>query len=357
MVQAVEADQYYAELESLDVAPLWRVDESGMERSPASIRPGVWRWSELYPRLARATEMMDLETGGERRVLTLINPGMKPLLGSTHTLTTSLQLILPGEVAPAHRHTMAAFRFIIEGQRGYTVVEGEKVPMSPGDLILTPGWTWHDHGSEGEGPMVWLDGLDVPFVRSLKACMFQEFPGRQAQPLKHAGPDSYEHFGAPGVLPAKNRPRSLYSPLNLYKWEHAYDGLRRMQAAGDEDDYDGTLLEYVNPITGGHVLPTMACYLQALRAGQHTKARRQTASTVLFSIRGSGHSIIEGRRYDWTDRDIIVVPAWAWAEHVVDPGQEAILFRYNDLPVLEPFGLDREEVYWPNDGHQVVANN
>jgi gentisate 1,2-dioxygenase len=250
---------------------------------------------------------------------------------------------------------MAAFRFIIEGDRGYTVVEGEKLPMTPGDLILTPGWTWHDHGSDGDGPMIWLDGLDVPFVRSLKACFFQEFPGRKAQPLKYQGPDSYEHFGAPGVLPAKHRPTSLYSPLNLYKWEHAYDGLRRMQAAGDEDDYDGTLLEYVNPITGGHVLPTMSCYLQALRAGQHTKARRHTASSVLFVVRGCGHSIVEGCRYDWSDRDTIVLPPWAWHEHVVDPGQEAIVFRYSDLPMLEPFGLFREETYKPNDGHQTIA--
>jgi gentisate 1,2-dioxygenase len=100
----------------------------------------------------------------------------------------------------------------------------------------------------------------------------------------------------------------------------------------------------------------MSCYLQALRAGQHTKARRQTNSTVFFTIRGSGHSIIEGQRYDWTDRDIIVVPSWAWAEHVVDPGQEALFFRYTDLPVLEPFGLSREEPYRPNDGHQPLRS-
>jgi gentisate 1,2-dioxygenase len=199
--------------------------------------------------------------------------------------------------------------------------------------------------------MIWFDGLDVPFVRSLKACFYQDFPGRQAQPVKTDYPESYERFGAPGLLPAKQRPSTLYSPLNLYKWEHAYEALRRLQAL-DEDEYDGTLLEYIHPLTGGHVLPTLACYLQALRAGQHTKARRHTASSVLLVVSGSGHSIIEGQRYDWAERDIIAVPPWAWHEHVVDLGNEAILFRMSDVPVLEPFGLFREETYRPNGGQQ-----
>jgi len=227
------------------------------------------------------------------------------------------------------------------------------VPMAAGDLILTPNWTWHDHGNEGDEPIIWFDGLDVPFVRSLKACFYQDFPGRQAQPVKDSYAASYDRFGAQGLLPAKQRPSTLYSPLNLYKWEHAYGGLKRLQTL-DEDDYDGTLLEYVNPITGGHVLPTLSCYLQAIRAGIHTKARRQTASSVFVIWQGAGHTILDGCRFDWQERDIVVVPPWCWAEHVVDPGQEAILFRMSDLPVFEPFGLVREETYRPNDGHQPI---
>ena len=356
MVQAADPDQkYYDELDELSVLPLWRVEESNQARSPATIRPYVWHWRDLYPRLMQTTEVVDLESGAERRVLTMQNPGLRPLAGATHTITASLQLILPGEVAPAHRHTMAAFRFIITGDGGYTVVEGEKVPMRPGDLILTPNWTWHDHGNDGTQPMIWFDGLDVPFVRSLKACFYQDFPGRQAQPVKHSYPESYDRFGAPAMLPLKDRPDSLYSPLNLYKWEHAYDALKRLQAI-QEDEYDGAVLEYVHPLNGGHVLPTLSCYLHALRPGTHTKARRTTASSVIFVVQGSGHTIMEGQRLDWAERDIIAVPPWAWHEHVVDPGAEAIFFRTSDQPVFEPFGLLREETYKPNGGHQTLDN-
>jgi gentisate 1,2-dioxygenase len=262
-------------------------------------------------------------------------------------------MIMPGEVAPAHRHTMAAFRFIIEGDGGYTVVDGEKLPMQPGDLILTPNWTWHDHGNDGTKPMFWFDGLDVPLLRSLKACFYQDFPGRQAQPVKWDYPESYERFGAPGLLPTRNRPTSLHSPLNLYKWDLAHDALRRLQAI-EQDEYDGTQLEYVNPITGGHVLPTLACYLQVLQPDTHTKARRTTVSSTLFVVHGSGYTIMDGQRYDWEDHDIVAIPPWCWAEHVVDPGGEALFFRMSDLPVLEPFGLVREELYKPNDGRQTI---
>jgi gentisate 1,2-dioxygenase len=352
MVQAADPDQkYYDALDELSVLPLWRVEESNQARSPATIRPYVWRWADLHPRLMQTTEVVDLESGAERRVLTMQNPGVRPLAGATHTLTASLQLIMPGEIAPAHRHTMAAFRFIIEGQGGYTVVEGEKVPMSAGDLILTPNWTWHDHGNEGDQPMIWFDGLDVPFVRSLKACFYQDFPGRQAQPVKADYPESYERFGAPGLLPAKQRPSTLYSPLNLYKWEHAYEALQRLQAI-ERDEFDGTVLEYVHPLTGGHILPTMSCYLHGLTGGTHTRARRTTASSVIHVVRGAGYTVMEGQRFDWADRDIIAIPPWCWHEHVVAPDTDAIFFRVSDLPVLEPFGLVREEAYKPNDGHQ-----
>ena len=357
MVQAVDPDQrYYEELDELSVVPLWRLEDPTGVRSPATIRPYVWHWSDLQPRLMRTTELVDLESGAERRVLTMVNPGMRPLAGATHTLVASLQLILPGEVAPAHRHTMAALRFIIQGQGGYTVVEGEKVPMGAGDLILTPNWTWHDHGSEGDGPMIWFDGLDVPFVRSLKAGFYQEFPGRQAQPVKHNDPDSYERFGAPGLLPAKGRPNTLYSPLKLYKWQHASEALNRLQARG-EDEYDGAMLEYVNPITGGHAMPTIACYLHAFRGGTRTRAQRHTASSVVVVVSGSGHSIMEGQRLDWSQNDIIAIPPWCWHEHLVDAGTEAVFFRISDQPVLEPFGLLRHETYEPNGGHQTLDGN
>lgn len=342
---------YYEGLKDLHVAPLWQLPETTQAAQPAPCAAYLWRWADLYPQLRRAVDVVDLESGAERRVLTMLNPGMAGA-GATHTLTTSLQLIMPGEVAPAHRHTPSALRFIIQGEGGYTVVEGEKLPMVRGDLILTPNWTWHDHGSEGTEPVVWLDGLDVPFVRALGASFFQDYPGRQPQVQKRAVAESYARYGGGGLVAGKDRPTTLWSPLNLYKWEDAYEALKRLQATGERDEFDGTILRYVNPLTGGHVLPTIGCYLQALEPGERTRAHRHTACTVLFVAQGSGHTIVNGERFDWSRNDILAIPPWQWHEHAADAGEEAILFMQNDLPVLEPFGLVREEAYKDNGGHQ-----
>ncbi|HWP27982.1 MAG TPA: cupin domain-containing protein [Chloroflexota bacterium] len=344
--QVLDTEQYYAHLEALNVAPFWRLPDAVVrpfQPRPPCV-PYVWRWRELYPELLRAVQVADLATGADRRVLTLVNPALRPRAGATHTLTASLQLLMPGEVAPAHRHTMAALRFIIAGEGGYTVVEGEKVRMGVGDLILTPSWTWHDHGHEGsQDPVVWLDGLDVPFVQALAATFYQDYPGRQPQRQHKRVEDSSYRYGAGTVVAAKDRPATRHSPLNLYRWQQAYDALCRLREVAEADAHDGYLVEYVHPLTGGHVLPTIACYLQALPAGTHTRAHRHTASTVHFVVRGAGYTVVEGHKYAWEARDIMAIPPWMWHEHVADAAEDAILFVMSDLPVLEPFGLYREE--------------
>jgi gentisate 1,2-dioxygenase len=252
---------------------------------------------------------------------------------------------------------MAALRFVIDAEGGYTVVEGEKVPMHNGDLILTPGWTWHDHKNESrQRPMVWLDALDAPFTRgSLQATFYQDYPNETSQPVTKGVAESMVRYGGPGLLPAGSRPQSLHSPLNVYRWDDAYGALRRLQQHVD-DDADGTVLEYVNPVTGGHVLPTMACNLQLLGMGKHTRAVRATTSSVYYVVKGSGQSIIAGERLDWAERDVFVVPTWAWREHVVSRDEDAVLFSVTDLPVIEAFGLVREESYELNGGHQSVGS-
>jgi gentisate 1,2-dioxygenase len=357
MAQVVDStEQYYESLKGLGVAPLWRLAEANQTAQPPPCAPHVWRWRELYPRLQQATEVVDLESGAERRVLTMVNPGLRGMAGATHTLTASLQMILPGEIAPAHRHTMAALRFIIQGEGGYTVVEGEKVRMGRGDLILTPGWTWHDHGDEGADPVVWFDGLDAPFVRSLGAGFYQDYPGRRPQVLRKPDEDSVARYGGGTVVPARNRPATLYSPLNSYKWDQAYAALQRLQAA-DQDDHNGAVLEYVNPVTGGHVLPTLACFLHGLRPGAHTQAHRHTSSSVYFVVSGSGQTIVNGQPLAWEQNDIFAVPPWMWHEHVAHGSGEAVLFELSDLPVIEPFGLYREEAYKDDDGHQRIIDS
>src|SRR5579883_2862235 len=335
----VTDEAYYQRLDDLNVAAYWRMELAA--QVPGAV-PFVWHWKDLYPALADSVELVELQRGGaERRVITMANPGRRPRTTATHTLQCSLQMILPGEVAPAHRHSFGAFRFIITGQGAYTVVDGEKCPMQAGDLILTPSMCWHDHGNEGSAPMVWLDGLDVPLVGALRAMFYEDFPGRVAQPVLREEPDSQQRFGAGTIIAAKNRPSTSYSALKIYKWEVAYQALKDLQAGG-EDEQDGALLEYINPATGGHVLPTMACYLQALRPGFRTQRRRRTPSSVYFVVRGSGRSLIGDQELAWEENDIIAVPNWTWYQHQAG-SEEAILFSFSDLPALEKLDLYREE--------------
>lgn len=349
-VAAINPAQYYQSLEQANVIPLWKLAESQQTEPKPDEIGYVWHYRDLLPLLRQSVEIVALGEGAERRVITFKNPGRR-FVGATQSLVASLQMLMPGEVAPAHRHSYSALRFMLSGHGAYTVVEGEKVYVEPGDLVLTPNWQWHDHGHEGGAePMVWLDGLDFPFVNALRPIFYEEL--EQAQPVTKPDGLSYGRYGAGTVLSPKNRPAAPFSPLSIYKWQTAYEALQKLQET-DQDDFDGTIIEYVNPVTGGHVLATMAAYLQALKPGTHTKAHRHTASAVYCVARGSGYSVINGQRHDWERNDIFVVPTWAWHEHIAGD-EEVVLFSYNDFPMLEPFGFWREESYSENNGWQQV---
>jgi gentisate 1,2-dioxygenase len=121
----------------------------------------------------RAAELVGTQQA-ERRVLRLTNPELQGASASNR-LVANIQIVMPGEIARAHRHSAGALRLIIEGRGGYTVVNGERVPMYPGDLVLTPNWSWHDHANDTDAPMMWLDGLDTPLVRMLEAGFYEEY--------------------------------------------------------------------------------------------------------------------------------------------------------------------------------------
>jgi gentisate 1,2-dioxygenase len=316
------------------------------------VLPFRWRWRDIEPLLRRAGELVTPDRGVERRILRLANPGV-PGKTATHTLSAAVQLLLPGECAPAHRHSPAAIRFIMQGHGASTTVEGEKCPMEPGDLVLTPSWTWHDHGSEGAGPVVWMDGLDIPLIRSLDTMFYEPFPDDR-QPVGKAIGDSLRRYGAGGLKPAWTRPRADLPPLVHYKWEPTYAALKRL-AEVDASPFDDVALEYVNPATGGPALRTIGCWIQLLRPGVHTQAHRQTSSAVYHVFAGQGFSVIAGQRLDWAKGDFFVVPPWAWHEHANPGGEEAILFSIQDTPVFEALGLYREEAYREDGGHQPIV--
>lgn len=314
--------------------------------------PFVWHWADIAPLIMRTGELMTPGRGAERRILRLANPGV-PGKTSTHTLSTAVQLLLPGECAPAHRHSPTAIRFIMHGQGAYTTVEGERCPMDPGDLVLTPSWTWHDHGSEAAEPVVWMDGLDIPLIRSLDSMFFEAFADDRQVPSKTVG-DSVRRYGASGLKPAWTTPPDLVPPLVHYKWEQTYAALQRL-AEVDASPFDDVALEYTNPATGGHALRTMACWIQLLRPGIHTKAHRQTSSAVYHVFAGEGYSVIAGTRFDWRQGDFFAIPPWAWHEHVNAGSSEVVLFSIQDTPVFETLGLYREEAYTEHNGHQPMT--
>jgi len=270
-------------------------------------------------------------------------------------MIAAVQILLPGEVARAHRHTPTAIRFIMEGEGGFTSVDGERVYMAPGDLILTPSFTWHDHGNETSHRVVWMDGLDIPLVQALNAMFFQFYSEPQV-PLTRPNNASGKLHGHVSLSPTwiKERPRS--SPLLLYSWEKTWPSLEAL-ADAEGDPHDGIALEYTHPQTGRSLLPTMACWIQMLRPGERLTAHRQTGSAVYYVVQGTGETIIDGRRFAWGKGDIITLPSWALHEHANRSARDAaVLFSIQDRPVLEALGLYREEAYTDNGGHQAVAS-
>jgi gentisate 1,2-dioxygenase len=293
--------------------------------------------------------------GEERRALQLFNPGLEGRWATTNTMIAAVQLLLPGEVARAHRHTPTAIRFIMEGDGAYTSVDGERVFMAPGDLILTPSWAWHDHGNETDRPVVWMDGLDIPLVQALSAMFFQFYEERQV-PLTKPDGASVQLHGHVSLTPTwvKDRPRS--SPLLLYSWEKTWPSLAALRDAPG-DAHDGIALEYTHPQTGKALLPTMACWIQMLRPGERLAAHRHTGSAVYYVVRGEGETIIDGRRFAWEKGDIIALPSWALHEHANRSARDvAVLFSIQDRPVLEALGLYQEQAFTESGGHQPVTS-
>lgn len=274
----------------------------------------------------------------ERRVLILENPGMPGQSCVTHALFAGLQLVMPGEVAPAHRHTQSALRFIIEGRGAYTAVEGERAPMEPGDFVITPSWTWHGHGNATDQPMVWLDGLDVPIVRLLDAS-FQEPANADRQMVTRPAGDSLARFGN-NLLPVDWQPPSRNSPVFSYPYTRTREALAVLAKNGDPDRCHGHKLRYVNPASGGSPMPTIGAFMQLLPGGFTTAPYRSTDGTVFVCVEGQGETIVGETTLRWKPRDIFVVPSWARHRH--HAASEAVLFSFSDRPLQQTLGLWRE---------------
>jgi gentisate 1,2-dioxygenase len=339
----------------MNAGALWSVanDIEPLFPHPKSV-PVIWHYREMRPLVVRATELVSPEKAS-RRVVMLVNPGRREVSACVGSLYTGIQIMLPGESATAHRHTASALRFIIEGEGAYTVVNGEKLHLHARDLVLTPNWTWHDHGNEGiSGPCIWQDGLDIPLTNALEVNFYEAYPDDFQTPTRPID-DSYRMYGGNGLRPAWDEWSKPYSPLTKYPWEPTYEALQRAAREGEGSPYDGILMEYVNPRTGGPIMPTMGASMQLLRPGEHTRAHRHTGNVVYQVAKGRGYSVVGGQRLDWEEKDIFVVPTWTLHEHAnASTTEDACLFSFNDFPTMRSLWVYREEEYAENHGHQLV---
>ncbi len=352
-----ELIKYYRELEDLEAGALWTVANEIEPWFPQSTSlPVVWPYRRLREQVLRSLDLVTPEKAG-RRVIYLVNPNRRDVSAAVGWLYTGLQVMNPGEAASAHAHSASALRFIMEGSGAYTVVDGHKMTLGRNDFVLTPNGTWHEHGVAAEGSTcIWQDGLDIPLMNALEANFFTVHPDL-TQKVTYAVDDSTLTYGSPGLLPANRSWSAAYSPLLKYEWNPTYEALSNYARATDGSPYEGVLMKYINPVTGGPVMQTLGASMQMLRPGEHTKAHRHTGSFVYQCAKGSGYSIINGKRYNWQERDIFCIPSWAIHEHVNESETEdACLFAFNDLPVINSLGLYREEAYGENDGHQPIAD-
>lgn len=321
------------ELERSQLSGFWRT------RVPlhSSEAPYLWKWETLLDGLLKASETIGIEQA-ERRAIRLVSPHL-PIKSTSHTLQFTFSIVNPGEIARAHRHNMAAIRFVVQGKDAYTAVAGEKFHMQEGDLILTPNWTWHDHHNESEDPIIWLDGLDGPLIQSLNVLFFEEYE-KAEQPISREPGESLSRFGfARATTSDETQLRGI--PFR-YAWTDTYRALKLMSDK-ESDPFDGTLLRYVNPATGGFTYPTMSCEIQLLRPQEKTRTHRHTSTSLYHVFRGQGRTSVGGTRLEWKKGDSFAVPLWQWHSHENVAGDEAILFSINDRPVMESLRLYREE--------------
>jgi len=354
----LEADfeKLYKEMDGNHVKPLWTEERSIVPVQPHSRAvPWLWKWSRLFDFARRAGNLVTLERGGDRRAMGLSNPGLGGLPYATPTLWAAIQYLNGREVAPAHRHSAQAVRFIIEGDKTYSTVQGDKVYLERGDFVINPPWHWHDHGSDGDAPAIWMDGLDIPINNYLDASFF-DFDAGDVQDVTAAMDGSVMKYGIGQLRPAWEAPCKQYSPIFTYKWKTTEQALNNLSKV-DASPFDDVALEYTNPHTGRPVMDTITAWIQMLRPGIHTKAHRQVNSAVYHVHEGRGATIIDGIRFDWEKGDIFVIPSWTYHEHINESKNEhAVLFSIQDTPILVALGKYREEALTSNGGHQVVQS-
>ena len=343
-----ELEQLYKDFAAHHLAPLWTQASEVLTFHPRSDAvPYVWRWDDLYPLAARSGDLVPVGRGGERRAIALANPGLGGAPYATPTIWAAIQYLGPRETAPEHRHAQNAFRFVVEGDGVWTVVNGDPVAMRRGDFLLTPGWNFHGHHNDTDAPMAWIDGLDVPLSDHIDIGFFEYGSERVTD---EASPDisrSERLWAYPGLRPLSGLDDQVSSPIAAYRWEYT-DRAVAEQLKLEDEGHPATIeqghaaIRYVNPTTGGDVMPTLRAEFHRLREGTTTPARHEVGSSVWQVFDGQGTFVIDGVRHHMGKGDLAVVPSWVpWS---IEAETEFDLFRFNDGPVIERLGFARTQI-------------
>jgi gentisate 1,2-dioxygenase len=311
-----QREDFYRRIDPSHMAPLWTRLKALVPKEPLGPAvPHRWGYDEARPFVLESAQHISAAEA-ERRVLILENPALRGASQITGTLYAGLQLIMPGEVAPAHRHTQSALRFILEGSGAHTTVDGAKVLMEPGDLVITPPWRWHEHGHEAEGPMVWLDGLDIPMLAHFNATFREDHGERKPPPSPYAG-------------------------LIHFPYVRARKALADLARRSDPDSHLGHVMRYLDPVDGGWAMPTMAPMIRLLPAGFATRPYRSSDGMIFVGVEGRGRIEVGGQSFEMRPRDVAVVPGWM--AYTLHAGDDWVVFSFSDRAAQEKLGFFREQ--------------
>lgn len=345
-------EQLYRSFESELLVPLWTEIGDLMPLHPRSKAiPHLWRWERLKELAAQAGRIVPVGRGGERRAIALANPSLGGMPYATPTLWAAIQYLMPGEDAPEHRHTQHAFRFVVEGEGVWTVVNGDPVRMSRGDFLPQSGWNWHAHHNAATAPMAWIDGLDIPFSCFTESQFF-EVGREQISTAERATPErsrSERLWGHPGLRPVSRTEAQSATPLLAYRWADTDRALAE-QLALEAEGYAATLspghaaVRFTNPTTGGDVLPTIRCEMHRLLPGAQTLVRREVGSSVYQVFDGTGQVNVDDRSWVVARGDMFVVPSWLPFTAQASGETRLDLFRYGDAPIFEALHAHRVQV-------------
>ncbi len=335
-----------AAMARMHVKPLWDLYKGLNTSQPRFLEPMHWPWADMEPLISRAAAEVDM-AHAERRALMLSHPSLTGTTFTTPTLSAALQILEPGEKAHSHRHTLSALRLVITGDGAVTTTDGKECVMLPGDLVLTPSWTWHKHYHPGKEQAVWLDGLDAPLCTAIGTVFFEHGPGPDDNELALREADR-ALFGG-GILPESQvvSHDHAYSPLFRYPWKSVSDALGAMEPSAD----GSRRVRYVNPTDGGPVMPTIDCYAERFEVGMPTQVSRSTATAIAIVIEGEGSSRVGCSQFSWKKNDIFTLPRWQWTEHTATSGPASI-FLMTDRAFVSRIAHLREEKHaqgapWP----------